>query len=76
MKTSIPSNVTEDLRVVPEPEAAYIAGVSVMTWQRMRHRGETPPLVQISRRRIGYRIGDIRKWIEARTKPSQLGRAS
>jgi predicted DNA-binding transcriptional regulator AlpA len=74
MKTSFLNDALEDLRVIPENEAANVAGVSVMTWQRMRHRGETPPLVRISRRRIGYRIGDLRKWIEARTESSQLGK--
>jgi predicted DNA-binding transcriptional regulator AlpA len=56
----------DDLRVLPEHETIKLAGVSKPTWDRLRARGETPPLVRISRRRIGYRVSDLKKWIEAR----------
>ena len=53
-------------RVVPEREAAHLVNVSAMTWQRMRARGETPPHIQLSPRRIGYRLVDLIKWLEDR----------
>lgn len=74
MRTSLSSDALEDLRVLSEPEAIRLAGISKPTWERMRARGETPPLVRISRRRIGYRVGDLRKWIEGRTESSQLAK--
>ena len=60
----------DDLRVISEPEAIRLVGVSRPTWSRMRQRGEAPPKVQISRHRIGYRIRDLREWIEGRTDSS------
>jgi predicted DNA-binding transcriptional regulator AlpA len=72
--TSLSVETLENLRVLSEPEAIRLTGISKPTWERMRARGETPPLVRISRRRIGYRVGDLRKWIEARIESSKLGK--
>ena len=66
MPTKLSADTLDDLRVIPEPEAIELINVSPMTWARMRLRGETPPLVQISKRRIGYRVSDLKKWIAAR----------
>jgi predicted DNA-binding transcriptional regulator AlpA len=57
-----------DLKVIDEREAARLNGVSLMTWIRMRNRGETPPLVQLSPRRIGYRVVDVRRWQDERLR--------
>ena len=57
-----------DLKVIDEREAAQLNGVSLMTWIRMRNRGETPPLVQLSPRRIGYRVVDLRRWQDERLR--------
>jgi predicted DNA-binding transcriptional regulator AlpA len=56
----------DSVRVLDEPTAARLAGVSPRTWDRMRARGETPPITQISERRIGYRLVDLRDWLDAR----------
>jgi predicted DNA-binding transcriptional regulator AlpA len=72
--TSLSVETLENLRVLSEPEAIRLTGISKPTWERMRARGETPPLVRISRCRIGYRVGDLRKWIEARIESSKLGK--
>jgi predicted DNA-binding transcriptional regulator AlpA len=60
------ANSISSLQVIDEREAANLNGVSLMTWLRMRQRGETPPAIQISKRRIGYRLIDIRQWQESR----------
>jgi predicted DNA-binding transcriptional regulator AlpA len=54
------------VRVVDEPTAIKLVGVSPRTWDRMRSRGETPPVTQLSARRIGYRVVDLKKWLDAR----------
>jgi predicted DNA-binding transcriptional regulator AlpA len=54
------------VRVVDEPTAAQLCGVSLRTWDRMRARGETPPITKLSERRIGYRILDLMQWLDAR----------
>ena len=54
------------VRVVNEPTAIKLTGVSPRTWDRMRARGETPPITKISERRIGYRLVDLKIWLDAR----------
>jgi predicted DNA-binding transcriptional regulator AlpA len=59
-------NGLDAVRVVDEPTAAQLCGVSLRTWDRMRARGETPPFTKLSERRIGYRLTDIKDWLDAR----------
>ena len=61
----------DSVRVLDEPTAIKLAGVSPRTWDRMRARGETPPITQISERRIGYRLVDLRAWLDARRVGAQ-----
>jgi predicted DNA-binding transcriptional regulator AlpA len=56
----------ESVRVVDEQTAARLSGVSPRTWDRLRARGETPPITRISERRIGYRLVDLKAWLDAR----------
>jgi predicted DNA-binding transcriptional regulator AlpA len=60
------SNDFNSVRVIPEPEAVRHIGVSPRTWDRMRARGETPPITRISDRRVGYRLVDLEAWLDAR----------
>jgi predicted DNA-binding transcriptional regulator AlpA len=60
------SDVLDAVRVVDEPTAAKLVGISRDTWKRMRQRGEIPPVIQLSPRRIGYRIVDLKAWLDAR----------
>jgi predicted DNA-binding transcriptional regulator AlpA len=60
------SNEFDSVRVIPEPEAVRHVGVSPRTWDRMRARGETPPITRISERRVGYRLIDLEAWLDAR----------
>jgi hypothetical protein len=32
----------------------------------MRARGEAPPITKLSERRIGYRVIDLKEWLDAR----------
>jgi predicted DNA-binding transcriptional regulator AlpA len=66
-----PSDGLDSVRVLDEPTAIKLAGVSPRTWDRMRARGETPPITQISERRIGYRLIDLRAWLDARRVGAQ-----
>ena len=54
------------VRVMAEPEAVRLVGVSPHTWKRMRARGELPPITRISKARIGYRLIDLEAWLDAR----------
>jgi predicted DNA-binding transcriptional regulator AlpA len=57
-----------DMKIIDEREAAKLNGVSLMTWLRMKRLGETPPPIQLSKRRIGYRLTDIKEWQDARRR--------
>jgi predicted DNA-binding transcriptional regulator AlpA len=59
-------DIFESVRVVDKATAIELAGVSARTWDRLDARGETPPKTQISERRIGYRLSDLRAWLDAR----------
>jgi hypothetical protein len=49
-----------DLRkIVDEREAARLRGISVDTLRRQSARGEGPARIQLSPRRVGYRLGDV-----------------
>ena len=60
------SDAFESVRVVDEPTAIELTGVSPRAWDRMRARGETPPVTKLSARRIGYRLSDLKAWLDAR----------
>lgn len=59
-----------DERVISEKEAAEACGFSTVTLRRRIAAGKGPPVVRLSERRIGIRVGDLRRWIEANTKHS------
>jgi predicted DNA-binding transcriptional regulator AlpA len=56
------------IRVVPRPKARELCGLSDRTWDRMEARGETPPKTDLSPGRVGYRVVDIEKWLDARRR--------
>jgi predicted DNA-binding transcriptional regulator AlpA len=56
----------ESVRVVDRPTAISIAGVSPRTWDRLESRGETPPKTRLSPNRTGYRLIDLKNWLDAR----------
>jgi predicted DNA-binding transcriptional regulator AlpA len=60
------SDVFESVRVVDRPTAIKLAGLSPRTWDRLEAQGETPPRTQLSERRIGYRLVDLKAWLDAR----------
>jgi predicted DNA-binding transcriptional regulator AlpA len=61
--------MSEDLdsvRVISRNDAIKLAGVSTRTWDRMEAAGMLPPKTRISERRIGYRVADLKAWLDAR----------
>jgi predicted DNA-binding transcriptional regulator AlpA len=56
------------VRVLTKPQAKKASTLSDRTWDRMEARGETPPKTQLSDNRIGYRLIDIIKWLDARRR--------
>jgi len=54
------------VRVVDEPTAIMLVGVSPRTWDRLRAKGDVPPITKRGDRRIGYRLVDLKAWLDAR----------
>jgi predicted DNA-binding transcriptional regulator AlpA len=44
-------------------------GVHVRTLERWRVTGDGPAFVRIGPRRVGYRLSDVRAWLDARAFP-------
>lgn len=58
--------VPDSVRVIDRAQAIEAVGLSWNTWERMEERGETPPVTKLSKRRIGYRVVDLQRWLDAR----------
>ena len=70
--SGMPKNSTapaiDDLRVITLQEFAASQGISFATVQRMIARGEGPPVIKLSTRRVGVRIIDLKEWQAARVR--------
>ena len=53
-------------RIISETEAAGLNGVSRDTFRRRTDRGEGPPKIRMSPRRVGYRLRDVLNDIKER----------
>lgn len=60
------SDPFESVRVVDRATAIRLIGVSPRTWDRMRARGDIPPITKLSKNRIGFRVADLKAWLDAR----------
>lgn len=64
--------MSEPDRLVTEKRAAELLTVHIDTLRRMRRRGDIP-YVQISPRRIGYRLGSIWETLGSNPVPTSAG---
>jgi predicted DNA-binding transcriptional regulator AlpA len=74
-KTGPPSSYNSpfdlnNICVLTTTQAARFLGVSPDTLKRMRRKGLGPPRTQISERRIGYRLSDLKSWLDQRLETS------
>ncbi len=63
-------------RVLSEREYCALLGIGASTAHRQRASGTGPTYVQISARRIGYRVSDVRKWLDEHARGHSLDHAS
>jgi predicted DNA-binding transcriptional regulator AlpA len=54
------------IRVLSRREAIKAANLSERTWERLEAVGDVPPKTRLSQGRIGYRVSDIKKWLDRR----------
>ncbi len=60
------SEALQHKRVISEARAAELADLSLPHFRRLRRASQGPRWVRLGERRIGYRIGDVLNWIDAR----------
>ena len=53
--------------IVRTPDAATVLGMSAQWLETGRYAGYGPKFVKISARGIGYKLGDLRKYLASRT---------
>jgi predicted DNA-binding transcriptional regulator AlpA len=56
----------DQIRVLSKNQTIQMLNLSGRTWDRLEARGDTPPKTRISQGRIGYRVSDIREWLDRR----------
>jgi predicted DNA-binding transcriptional regulator AlpA len=61
----------DSVRVVSKREAAKLANVSERTWDRLEAKGDVPTKTRISQNRIGYRVSDLKVWLDARRETAK-----
>jgi predicted DNA-binding transcriptional regulator AlpA len=61
-----------DERIISEKEAAEACGISVATLRRTVAAGKGPSVIRLSERRIGYRLRDLRIWLDSNAEEPDL----
>jgi predicted DNA-binding transcriptional regulator AlpA len=61
-----PPTALDAHRIISEAETARLFSISVDTLRRMCARGEAPPRIRISLRRVGFRLADCLAWVKSR----------
>jgi predicted DNA-binding transcriptional regulator AlpA len=64
----------DSLRVLDKVGLLIALGISEQTYNRLNARGDLPESVQLSPRRVGYRVSAIERWLDARTRRPELAR--
>jgi len=60
----------DSIRVLSEPQTYRAIGVSDRTWERLKAIGDVPPKTRLSEGRVGYRVSDIKAWLDRRREGS------
>jgi predicted DNA-binding transcriptional regulator AlpA len=56
----------DSIRVVSRGDAQQLTNLSPRTWERLEAVGDAPPKTRLSEGRIGYRICDLKEWLDRR----------
>ena len=51
-------------------QAAQRASITRRTLERLRAEGQAPPVVQLSKRRVGIAEEDLERWLRSRRRPA------
>lgn len=53
-------------KIIREPERRDTTGIPKATWRRYERSGLVPKRVRIGPRAVGWRLSEIKEWIESR----------
>ena len=70
-RPSMPENSEPELAddtIIQAPEVLRRTGMSLSSLYRMRSAGCFPAGIQVSERRVGWKAGEVRDWIEKRPR--------
>ncbi len=62
-------------RFVREEEREHITGVSRVAWWRLEAEGLAPRRIRIHTRTIAWKLSDLQRWVELRSKGEEWGAA-
>ncbi|MBL8845466.1 MAG: AlpA family phage regulatory protein [Hyphomicrobium zavarzinii] len=65
----VPLDPAPDPILSPQQTAEYI-GLTIPTLQRQRTDGTGPRFLKLGARKVGYRLSDIRSWLDERVAAS------
>ena len=60
------------IRVLSRLETIRMVCLTPRTWAKLEARGDTPPKTRLSERRIGYRVSDIKDWLDRRRESPDM----
>lgn len=63
--STLPQSLDEQ-RVLSARQGAELLGVSLATFRRLHWAGKLPPAIQLSERRLGWRVRDLLEHIAKR----------
>jgi predicted DNA-binding transcriptional regulator AlpA len=66
LKSALSRPDLEAIRVLGRDKVIALLGISKMTFDRIEQRGDGPRRVRLSSRRIGYRVSDVKAWLDSR----------
>jgi predicted DNA-binding transcriptional regulator AlpA len=66
---AVPFDTAPDPILSPQQTAEYI-GLTIPTLQRQRTDGTGPRFLKLGARKVGYRLSDIRSWLDERVAAS------
>jgi predicted DNA-binding transcriptional regulator AlpA len=56
------------MHIIRAADLAHITGLSRTTIWRLERRGQFPQRIRLSRNTVGWRLEEIRDWIESRPR--------
>jgi predicted DNA-binding transcriptional regulator AlpA len=65
-ETPVNADDLDAVRVLSRPETLRVLGVSDRTFDRIEYAGDGPPKTRLSTGRIGYRVSDLKAWLDRR----------